>query len=65
MLDSFLLGSKNLDEVWRLILPPNALLELRRLTRLAPEQFRMPDELWANTGESRERSVPYPNRSRR
>lgn len=47
MLDSFLLGSKNLDEVWRLILPPNALLELRRLTRLAPEQFRMPDELWA------------------
>ncbi len=47
MLDSFQLGSKNLDEVWRLILPPNTLLELRRLTRLAPEQFRMPDELWA------------------
>jgi hypothetical protein len=47
MLDSFLLGSKNLDEVWRLLLPPNTLLELRRLTRLAPEQFRMPDELWA------------------
>lgn len=47
MLDSFLLGSKNLDEVWRLVLPPNALLELRRLTRLAPDQFHMPDELWA------------------
>ena len=47
MLDSFLLGSKNLDEVWRLILPPNTLLELRRLTRLAPEQFRMPEDLWA------------------
>ena len=47
MLDSFLLGSRNLDEVWRLILPPNVLLELRRLTRVAPEQFRMPDELWA------------------
>ncbi len=47
MLDSFLLGSKNLDEVWRLVLPPNTLLELRRLTRLAPDQFRMPDELWA------------------
>lgn len=47
MLDSFLLGSRNLDEVWRLILPPNVLLELRRLTRTAPEQFRMPDELWA------------------
>lgn len=47
MLDSFLLGSRNLDEVWRLILPPNVLLELRRLTRLPREQFRMPDELWA------------------
>lgn len=47
MLDSFLLGSKNLDEVWRLLMPPNTLLELRRLTRLKPEQFRMPDELWA------------------
>lgn len=47
MLDSFLLGSRNLDEVWRLILPPNVLLELRRLMRTPPEQFRMPDELWA------------------
>jgi len=47
MLDSFLLASRNLDEVWRLVLPPNTLLELRRLTRLAPEAFRMPDELWA------------------
>ncbi len=48
MLDSFLLGSKSLDEVWRLLLPPNTLLELRRLTRLTPEQFHMPDELWAS-----------------
>jgi glucosylglycerate synthase len=48
MLDSFLLGSKNLDEVWRLVLPPNSMLELRRLTRGAPGQFRMPDDLWAS-----------------
>lgn len=48
MYESFLLGSRNLDEVWRLVLPPNALLELRRLVRLPPEQFRMPDELWAS-----------------
>ena len=48
ILDSFLLGSKNLDEVWRLIVPPNSLLELRRLTRLPSEQFRMPDDLWAS-----------------
>ena len=47
MLDSFLLGSKNLDEVWRLLLPPNTMLDLRRLTRLGPEQFRIPDDLWA------------------
>lgn len=47
MFDSFLLGSKNLDEVWRLLLPPNTMLELRRLVRLPPESFRMPDDLWA------------------
>jgi hypothetical protein len=47
-LDSFLLGSKNLDEVWRLLLPPNSMLELRRLTRMRPEQFHMPDQLWAS-----------------
>ncbi|HVT99703.1 MAG TPA: hypothetical protein VHE33_19540 [Acidobacteriaceae bacterium] len=48
MLDTFQLGSRNLDEVWRLILPPNSLLELRRLARLAPDQFQMPDALWAS-----------------
>jgi glucosylglycerate synthase len=48
MLDSFLLGSKNLDEVWRLVLPPNSMLELRRLTRATPDQFHMPDDLWAS-----------------
>ena len=48
MLDTFQLGSRNLEEVWRLILPPNSLLELRRLARLAPDQFRIPDELWAS-----------------
>lgn len=47
LFDSFLLGSRNLDEVWRLVLPPVSLLELKRLTRLKAEQFRMPDELWA------------------
>jgi len=46
MIDSFLLGSSNLEEVWRLVLPPVTLLELKRLTRLTPEQFRMPDALW-------------------
>jgi hypothetical protein len=48
MLDSFLLGSHNLEELWRLVLPPNTLLEVRRLTRLPLDQFRLPDELWAS-----------------
>lgn len=47
MVDSFVLGSRNLEEVWRLVLPPATMLELRRLARLEPERFRMPDALWA------------------
>jgi hypothetical protein len=45
--DSFLLGQKNLPDVWSLVLPPVTLLELRRLSRLPAEQFLVPDELWA------------------
>ena len=29
-----------------MVLPPVTLLDLKRLTQLAPERFRMPDELW-------------------
>ena len=47
LIESFALGSRNLEEVWRLVLPPVSLFELRQLARLAPEEFRMPDELWA------------------
>jgi len=47
MVESFLLGSQNLEEVWRLVLPPATMLELKRLARLNAEQFRMPDALWA------------------
>ena len=47
MVESFVLGSRNLEEVWRLVLPPATMLELRRLARLEPEQFRMPDARWA------------------
>jgi hypothetical protein len=46
MVQSFLLGSRSLQEVWGLILPPVTLLELKRLTLLPAESFRMPDELW-------------------
>jgi hypothetical protein len=46
LINSFQLGARDLQEIWGLVLPPASLLELRRLSRLEPEQFRMPDELW-------------------
>lgn len=45
--DAFLLGFSNLQEVWSLVLPPVALLELKRLSKLPLEQFHMPEVLWA------------------
>ena len=47
MIESFTLASRNLQEVWGLVLPPVTLLDLKRMARLTPEQFRMPDALWA------------------
>ena len=35
-----------LQDVWGLILPPTTLLELRRLSRLPQDQFRLPDQVW-------------------
>jgi hypothetical protein len=46
MIESFQLGAKNLDDVWGIVLTPSTLLELRKLSRLPPNQFRMPDEVW-------------------
>jgi hypothetical protein len=47
LVDSFLLGSRSLQEVWGLVLPPVTLLELKRLTLVTPDKFRIPDELWS------------------
>jgi hypothetical protein len=46
LIDSFQLGAKNLQDVWSLVLSPTTLLEIRRLARVPPEQFRMPDDSW-------------------
>ncbi len=46
MINSFLLGSRSLQDVWGMVLPPVSLLDLKRLALLAPDKFRMPDELW-------------------
>ncbi len=46
MLDSFRLAYTNLHEIWSLVLPPNSLLGLKKLSLLAATEFRMPDALW-------------------
>ena len=46
MLDSFRLAYTNLHEIWSLVLPPNSLLGLKKLSLLPPAAFRMPDSLW-------------------
>ena len=47
MLDAFRLAYTNLHEIWALVLPPNSLLGLKKLSVMQPESFRMPDNLWA------------------
>ena len=47
MLDSFRLAYTNLHELWSLVLPPNSLLGLKKLSLMPPASFRMPDSLWA------------------
>jgi hypothetical protein len=49
LIESFNLGWRNLQEGWGLVLPPVTLLELKRLSRLPVEEFRIPDLLWAKT----------------
>jgi hypothetical protein len=46
MLDSFRLAFTNLHEIWSLVLPPNSLLGLKRLSQMPPASFQMPDALW-------------------
>ncbi len=47
LLDAFHLAYGNLHEIWSLVLPPQSLLGLKRLSILSAETFRMPDSLWA------------------
>jgi hypothetical protein len=47
MIDSFRLAYTNLQEIWSLVLPPQSLLGLKRLSVMPPSQFRMGDSLWA------------------
>ncbi len=47
MLEAFRLAWTNLHDIWSLVLPPNSLLGLKKLALLPPDNFRMPDNLWA------------------
>jgi hypothetical protein len=46
MLDAFQIAYTNLHEIWSLVLPPNSLLGLKRLSAMPPASFLMPDSLW-------------------
>jgi hypothetical protein len=47
MVESFHSAYNNLADVWSMLLPPATLLELKKLSRLPPAQFQLPDDLWA------------------
>lgn len=47
MVEAFRLANSNLQEIWSLVLPPNSLLALKRISVLNAEVFRMPENLWA------------------
>ena len=47
MLQAFRVAYTNLQEIWSLVLPPNSLLGLKRLSLMDGTAFRMPESLWA------------------
>jgi hypothetical protein len=47
MVEAFRLANSNLQEIWSLVLPPNSLLALKRISVLEADAFRMPENLWA------------------
>lgn len=47
LIDSFRLGYRELRDIWSWIIPPRAIVELRKLANAAMDQFRLDDELWA------------------
>ena len=48
MIASYRLGYRNLFELWGLVLPPAALVELKRLAARAGRDFRFPDDVWVH-----------------
>jgi hypothetical protein len=48
-IEAFRLAQTTLDEIWKLVLPPGTLLELRKLAHAPDESFRMDDAVWARS----------------
>lgn len=46
LIESFRIGYGNLHEIWSLVLPPQTLLGLKRLSTTPTADFRLPDALW-------------------
>ena len=46
MMQTYRLGYRDLHEIWSLVLPPNTLLGLKRLSAAPPENFVFADALW-------------------
>jgi len=49
MAESFHNAYTNLQEIWSLVLPPQSLLGLKKVSRTPAEDFEMPTDLWART----------------
>ncbi len=47
LIDGFRVANTNLREIWSLVLPPQSLLGLKKLSLLDAPTFRMPAALWA------------------
>lgn len=47
LIEGFRLASANLTEIWSLVLPPQTLLAIKKLSRATPEMFAMDSGLWA------------------
>ena len=49
MIQSFRLGYESLRDIWRMVLPPATLMDLKRMSLQPAETFRFSDPLWART----------------
>jgi len=47
LIESFRLGYRELRDIWSWVVPPRAIVELRKIANGPSDQFRLDDELWA------------------